>query len=54
MITIDSSNDTGTHGGVCMYIKEFSVRLIRPFGNIKESIKTKRLQELEDPAIKVL
>ena len=40
MITIHSSNDTGTHGGVCMYIKE--------------SIKTKRLQELEDPAIKVL
>ena len=40
MITIHSFNDTGTHGGVCMYIKE--------------SIKTKRLQELEDPAIKVL
>ena len=40
MITIDSPNNTGTHGGVCMYIKE--------------SIITKRLQELEDPAIKVL
>ena len=40
MITIDPSNNTGTHGGVCMYIKD--------------SIKTKRLKELEDPAIKVL
>ena len=40
MITIDSPNNTGIHGGVCMYIKE--------------SIMTKRLQELEDPAFKVL